>query len=215
MILKLDLHVHTTYSGDSHTTPQDLLGMVTKHGLDGVAVTDHNILSRFRIEGMIVVPGMEISTKHGHLLALDVNTPVKRNMSADETVETIHAQGGIAVLPHPYDMLRSSLRPKRLLKRVDAVETVNASAPFFVLSKWFAEGFARHANLPVTGGSDSHLPETIGNAFTLVDTESPSVDDIIDSIRMGKTQASGGPVSLLNRARKLRLDLDRKIFKHR
>jgi len=176
-------------------------------GLDGVAVTDHNVLSRMRSEEIIVIPGVEISTRHGHLLALDVKDPVKRGLSAEETVEKIHGQDGLAVLPHPYDFVRSSLTPLRLLKSADAVETVNASAPFFSLSKWLAERFARHASLPVIGGSDSHLPETIGDGYTVIDAESRSIDDVVNAIRNGRTWAYGRPISFINRARKLKLDI--------
>jgi predicted metal-dependent phosphoesterase TrpH len=214
MLLKLDLHVHTTYSSDGHTTPQDLSRIVLKRGLDGVAVTDHNVLSRIHADEIIVIPGIEISTKHGHILALNVHEPVKREMSADETVEMIHSQGGLAILPHPYDFFRSSLRPRRLLARADAVETVNASSPFFALSKWFAARFASSANLPVTGGSDSHLPQTIGDGYTVIDTASRSIDEVVEAIRKGRTRACGNPISLLNRARKLKLDIWGEGFKH-
>jgi predicted metal-dependent phosphoesterase TrpH len=214
MLLKLDLHVHTVYSKDGHTMPQDLSRIVSKRGLDGVAVTDHNVLSRIHAVGIIVVPGIEVSTRHGHLLALNVDQPIKRGVSVKETVEMIHSQSGLAVLPHPYDFLRSSLRPRRLLTKADAVETINASSPFFGLSKWFAERFADSVGLPVTGGSDSHLPQTIGDAYTVIEAASRSVDDVIEGIRKGRTQAYGKPVSLLNRVRKLKLDITGERFKH-
>lgn len=208
MPLKLDLHVHTINSKDGHTRLQDLPRIVLNHGLDGIAVTDHNVLSKVRSKEIAIIPGVEVSTRNGHMLALNVGELIEKGLPADETVERIHEQNGLAVLPHPYDFLRSSLRPKILLRKTDAIETVNASSPLFLLSKWFAEKFAESRGLPVTGGSDSHIPQTIGNGYTLIDVESTNVDDIIEAIRKGRTKAFGRPVSLLNRARKLRLDID-------
>ena len=211
MPLRLDLHVHTINSKDGHTNLEDLPHVVLNRGLDGIAVTDHNVLSKIQFKEIIIIPGIEVSTAHGHMLALNVRESITKGLSADETVEMIHNQSGLAILPHPYDFLRSSLRPKRLLRNADAVETVNASSPLFPLSKWFAERFAQSRRLPVTGGSDSHLPETIGNGYTLIDVESTSIDDIVEAIRKGRTQAFGSAVSLFDRARKLKLDVDKRF----
>ncbi len=212
MPLKFDLHVHTVNSKDGHTSLEDLPRVVLNHGLDGIAVTDHDVLSKVQSKEITVIPGIEVSTRHGHMLALNIRESIRKGLPADETVEIIHDQNGLAVLPHPYDFLRSSLRPKKLLRKADAVETVNASSPLFPLSKWFAERFAASRGLPVTGGSDSHLPQTIGDGYTLIDVESTHIDDIVEAIRKGRTQAFGRPVSLVNRARELKLDIDKRLM---
>ena len=108
-----DLHVHTTYSDDSLITPQDLVYYAKKNGLNAVAVTDHN-----RLEGALkiaketdffIIPGMEVSSKHGHIVALNVSEAVPRGLSATETIDRIHAAGGIAIACHPFALFKGSL----------------------------------------------------------------------------------------------------------
>ena len=76
MQIKADLHVHTTYSKDSLITPKDLIYYAKKRGLNAVAVTDHNQLEgAFKIAketDFLVIPGMEVSSADGHIVALNV-----------------------------------------------------------------------------------------------------------------------------------------------
>ena len=167
------------------------------------------MLSRVDTEEIIISHGIEISTRKGHLIALNVKKPIKKCMGVDETVDMIHAQNGLVVLPHPFDIFRSSIKPKNFSKSIDAIETINASSPFFYLTRTMAEKFANSRKLPVTGGSDSHIPQTIGDGYTIIDTTSRRLDDIMDALIKGRTQAVGNPLSLINRARKMNFDLKR------
>ncbi|MCJ7574156.1 histidinol-phosphatase, partial [Candidatus Bathyarchaeota archaeon] len=58
-------------------------------------------------------------------------------------------------------------------------------------------------DLPVTGGSDSHIPRTIGRAYTVVDSASSEVEDIIEAIKRGRTEAIGSGTSVTERLEKV------------
>ena len=68
--------MHTTYSSDSLITPKDLIYYAKKRGLNAVAVTDHNSLEgAYKIAketDFLVIPGMEVSSSDGHIVALNV-----------------------------------------------------------------------------------------------------------------------------------------------
>jgi len=103
--LKIDLHVHTRYSRDSVNGFDDIEGRCRDLGLDGYAVCDHDSiegLGRVKSSGLVVVPGLEVSSKGAHILCFDPVEVVSSGLSMMETVERIHAQGATAVLAHPF-----------------------------------------------------------------------------------------------------------------
>ena len=122
---RADLHIHTTVS-DGLFTPRQLLEHVARSGsLDVVAITDHD-----RIDGSLwayarrnnypfdIVPGVEVSSAEGHILALWVFEPIPAGLSMAETAAAIHQQGGIAILAHPYfRQMRSVRRAARAYRR--------------------------------------------------------------------------------------------------
>ena len=80
---------------------------------------------------------------------------------------------------------------------------MNADALSFTLSNWLARRDAHRFNLPEVGGSDSHIPESIGDCYTVVDSPTRNVPDILAAIREGKTHPEGHATSLMNKWRKL------------
>ena len=68
--LKLDLHVHTNRSSDAFTSPKQLAIICRDRGLDGLAITDHNVLTVDFSDDPVILPGIEISTRHGHIIGL-------------------------------------------------------------------------------------------------------------------------------------------------
>ena len=201
--LKIDMHVHTEGSPDAHTRIEDLPKIICAKGLDGIAVTEHNHFDPPRFDNVIILPGVEISSAEGHIIALGVHETIPRKLSADETIQKIHDQGGIAIIPHPYDPVSECVKISNLKVRPDAVETMNADALSFGISNYFARRDARKFNLPQIGSSDSHIPESIGDCYTLIDSPTCSVDDILSAIRKGKTHPVGHATSLMNKWRKL------------
>lgn len=201
MPLKIDLHTHTCYSEDATTTLEELTYHAKNRGLDGVVVTDHDTvegalrLTRQKPKSLTIIPGIEVSTLHGHVLALGITQPVTPKMNIVETVERIHQLGGIAVIAHPSVVLKTRMgHSLSSTSGLDAVEVINSSAFPFFLSTRLSRRLAQRLGLPQTAGSDAHHPREVGNAYTIIDADS-NQDDIIETVRKGKTVPFGKPTS--------------------
>ena len=205
MRLRIDLHVHTRDSGDSRISLEDATRRCREEGLDGFAVTNHDFLSEAPIsepeEGdLVVINGMEISARGAHILAFDIDEPVEMDLGIPETVERIHGQGGIAVIAHPYSVFRTWVNRREIdVAGFDLVEVANAyQFPY----GWMLERntrLARELGLPQTGGSDAHIPRTVGRAYTVLEVEERSVEGVLAALRRGDTEAEGRGISLAER----------------
>jgi predicted metal-dependent phosphoesterase TrpH len=197
MPFKADLHVHSCYSSDSLITPQDLVFYAKKRGLDAVAVTDHN-----RVDGalkiaretteLLIIPGIEVSSAHGHIVGLNVHEVIPRGLSADETVDRIHAAGGVAVACHPFALFKGCLG-KNVSDKFDAIEAINARAVPFGRSCRKAEEAAKRLGLSRVAGTDAHYGPQIGYGYTVIDAE-PTVEAIVKAIVAGRCEPFGQPV---------------------
>lgn len=202
-VLRLDLHVHTIRSYDGHTRVEDLPSLIRDKGLDGLAITEHDNFDPPSFADVLILPGIEVTSRNGHVIGLGVRERIPPRLSADETIREIHRQDGVAVIPHPFDPVCECVKIARLTVKPDAVEVINADALSFHISNWLAKRDAKKFNLPQVGGSDSHIPQSIGDAYTLVQCEGRDVDSLIQAIRAGRVRASGHPTSVMNKLRKL------------
>jgi len=201
--LKLDLHVHTNRSNDAVTSPKQLATICRDRGLDGLAITDHNVLAVDSSKEVVFLPGIEISTRDGHIIGLGLSEAVPRGLSADETIQRIKELQGVSIIPHPYDLLRSSVRPHNLAVRPDAIEVINSSSFLHSLTWKRARKFAEKQNYPMTAGSDSHIPETIGRAYTEVESPSKDTASVLAALKSGLITPVGGPIRVSERVRKV------------
>jgi predicted metal-dependent phosphoesterase TrpH len=196
MQIKADLHVHTTYSHDSLITPKDLIYYAKKRGLTAVAITDHDTiegaLKTAKETDFLIIPGIEVSSRNGHIIGLNLQEPVPKGLSSDETVDKIHDAGGIAVACHPFALFKGSLG-KHTNAKFDAIETINASAFPFNRSTKKAQEIADRFGLSRVAGSDAHYGPAVGYAYTLIDAE-PQVDAISKAITKGLCQPFGKPI---------------------
>ncbi|MFC7058849.1 CehA/McbA family metallohydrolase [Halovenus salina] len=199
-MLAVELHAHSEASYDGRDSVELLLEQARAVGLDALAVTDHDEISASLDAAelapeydLVGIPGMEVSTADGHVLALGVTELVPAGMGFGETLEYIREHGGIAVVPHPYQESRSgvlaNISPDQLTA-ADAVEVYN-SRLVTGFSNRQARRFARKHDMPMTGGSDAHICEMVGQAVTWVDADEPSVSGILDAIREGRTDIDG------------------------
>lgn len=201
--LKIDLHVHTIYSADGKTTLNEVVQYAQKRGLDGVAITDHDTVQGARKlvqqERLVIIPGIEVSSRQGHVLGLNIDQPIPPRLDITETAEKIRQLGGIAVIAHPSTVIKTGLGIKITSSSdIDAVEVINSSSFPFALSTYLARRLAKRLGLPQTAGSDAHYPKEIGSAFTCVEANS-NPDDIIEAIRKDKTNPFGKPISAMLR----------------
>jgi len=117
-----DLHIHSIYSYDATTTVRAILKQAADVELDVIAITDHDEF-RGSLEaqqlapnfGVEVIPGAEISTSDGHLVALFIKTLPPAGMSIIDTLLHIGDQGGLAIVPHPFNNLPGSLSMEAVL----------------------------------------------------------------------------------------------------
>jgi hypothetical protein len=179
-----DVHMHTTYS-DGTGTVQDVLDFAeTYTSLDVIAITDHDTIEgalrardelekrAYRFE---VIVGEEISTREGHLLALFLTERIAPGQSIERSIEQVHAQGGLAIVAHPFNRVFRHSVQRSVMNRLlaqpevhpDGIETLNGSFAG-IGSSQLAMSLARSVyHWAETGGSDAHTPTAVGCARTI------------------------------------------------
>lgn len=159
-----DLHVHTSYS-DGAATPEEVVRHAKNMGFRGVAITDHDEIEgalaalKLDLKDFIVIPGIEVSSIDGHILGLGIKELIPRDLSAEETVDRIHALGGVAVAAHPFDKIRKGVGNLIYKIKFDAVEVYNGHT-IWVSKK--PEDIMKGLRVPICGGSDAHTIPEIG-----------------------------------------------------
>ena len=134
-----ELHCHTTAS-DGVVSPAELVETAERLGLDVLAVTDHDTIHgalRARDHAQAigarveVIVGMEVTTRRqDHIVGLFLEQAPGIFRSVPDTVDEIHAQGGLAVVAHPFLGLPSSISSRRLVEALrhcqfDGIEAEN------------------------------------------------------------------------------------------
>lgn len=221
LLSKADIHIHTTYS-DGLMTPEAVVEFAaTETDLKVIAVCDHDTLEgaltarRYRqrykrdFGHLDVIIASEITSRDGDILGLFLNRDVPAGMSAAETVEAIHAQGGLAIAVHPYSFLVPGM-VKGVKGRIqtlpfDGVETRNG-APTEFASNYLAEWLNhRRGALPAVGGSDAHYLPTVGQTYTIFPGQRAT--DFRYALEGGRVQPGGQVYSVLTLARVAALSL--------
>ena len=209
-----DLHAHTWHS-DGSAPLGDLVAAARAQGLDFVAVTEHDTISHLPFLGehtrpdLLLIPGMEITTYHGHanVWPLDWPTvvPVEFRCWRDDQMaqvrQAVRTWGALFSVNHPKD----GGPPWEYgdLFEPDCMEVWGG--PWFIsnyqsLAVW--DGQLRQGKrITAVGGSDKHQgPFTgelgwyeIGTPCTYVFAEALSVPAIIAGLRAGHVFVSEGP----------------------
>ena len=196
MPYNIDLHCHSFFSGDGVSSPESLIASARSKGLHGFAITDHNTCDAVYymidkglmredgkpVDGFLVIPGVEVTTEDGHLLCIGATLPNLKGTPAVEVCKIIHAKGGLAIPPHPYDLFRAGIRQGVLEQMdIDGLEVFNAAT---TLKRYNRQAFeyAEMRGLPMIAGSDAHHEAAIGTAYTILQTDDFTVKGILAQI---------------------------------
>ena len=204
---KADLHIHSEWS-DGLPSIREILEYVENHtDLDLIAITDHDMIEgAFEAREVIaqknyrfgVIVGMEVTTLEGHLLAYDLQKPLRMMKPLDWTIQAIRDQGGWCLLPHPMSPLIRSVGRRGIVRVLrdtrtgicfDGIEIINPSIAGKVIAGKVEQFNREEARLPETGGSDSHTLPLIGSAYTRF--EGRTADDFRRSLAERQTHAGG------------------------
>ena len=177
-----DLHIHTIHSWDGTCTVSAVLKHAVQEAhLDVIAITDHDeidgaleALDLARVYGIEVVPGMEISTAEGHLLALYIKRKIPAGLSLVQTVRRVGMEGGLCIVPHPavpgaaslsIAAIRKAFQHRDVRRVLVGIEIFNAGI-YNSLNHEFVETLVQSLPVARVGSSDSHVIGTIGQGMT-------------------------------------------------
>jgi predicted metal-dependent phosphoesterase TrpH len=180
---RADLQLHSDL-GDGLSSLDEILDAAERAALDVIALTDHDdIRGAFALRDLAarrsspveVVPGVEVTTRSGHLLALWIEEEIPMLCSLAQAVARVHHAGGVAIVPHPLSYLTFSIGEGALRKlassgedtgMVDAIEVRNPSYAGRVRAaraSWLNTHVLRVAE---TGSSDAHHAALVGTCWT-------------------------------------------------
>jgi predicted metal-dependent phosphoesterase TrpH len=194
MKYKIDLHVHSKYSGDNDADPEETVIRAIERGLHGIAFTEHyyfgasehaEALQEKFGEQILILRGVEFSATEGHCLIFGVDTDrlSMKYAPIQEVVSVVRAAGGVVIPSHPYRSVNSLGDLVRSVGDICALEGYNGCNmhPFNVKAIEAAEAL----KLPFTGGSDSHHADEVGSCYTEFE-DAVTSGNVIDLLRAGR-----------------------------
>jgi predicted metal-dependent phosphoesterase TrpH len=194
---RIDLHVHSAYSPDSRMSLDEIAGRLPYLGLRGFAITDHNTVRghaalpalRERYPRYLFLPGIEISTVEGHLLAYGLPEAPPSHRPIAETLDWVRARGGVAALAHPFRRTHGVGRRVAESVPVALVETRNGHNS--EIANLRAETVAARRGLGMIGGSDAHQIADLGRSYTEFDPSVASTEDLLEALGRRSVSANG------------------------
>ncbi|GAA3298042.1 CehA/McbA family metallohydrolase [Dactylosporangium vinaceum] len=210
-----DLHLHTVHS-DGVREPGELAAEAARAGLDFVASTEHNTSSAHRAwaggpaDGPLVIPGEEVTTRHGHWLALGLRPGAwvdwrygPKDGRFPGEADRVREAGGLVVAAHPAVPMPGCAWEFGF-SDVDAIEVWNGawSVDDEVALRIWHRLLRRGRRIVAVGGSDSHAPhQPVGHPQTVVLAGALAPEALIAGLRRGRAYiAESSAVALELRA---------------
>jgi hypothetical protein len=174
--IRIDMHVHSRFSRDSILSVEQIVRTYQKKEIIPM-VCDHNSLEGSKKVNALMnvsavgIPNIlaeEITTNEGEIIGLFLSEEILPFQSAVKTIDEIHNQGGLVLLPHPFDQFRkkrlADVTRESLINHIDIIEGYN-SRNLSKRSDETAVAYAYQLNKPISAGSDAHTFFEIGNAW--------------------------------------------------
>ena len=175
---KIDLHVHSSNSGDNDADLEEMIERAVRLGLDGIAITEHytyaasepveRLREKYR-DAIMLLRGVEFSAAEGHCLVFGADTDRLgiANAPVRDVVRAVNEAGGIVIPSHPFRSMNSLGDVVLDLAGIGGLEGYNGANMHAMNSR--AVETAAKLRLPFTGGSDAHAPSEVGSCYTEFD----------------------------------------------
>lgn len=201
--LVIDMHVHTTYS-DGVCSVEEILVYAKIKGLNGIAITDHDTvkgalkaLKLSKNHGLLVIPGIEVSTSKAHVLLYGIEEDLPRNLKKKpdplEIVDYAYENNLVVSIAHPYGKALFFKYPvaamKEVLSKVHAIEVVNGRTPYRQNIK--ALELAKRYNKAYTAGSDAHIVDELGKITVMINEPVESYEEVLELVLRRKIKIIG------------------------
>ncbi len=195
---KIDLHTHSILSHDGGITKQQYIDILGSGILDYIAITDHNETGFARILqkelGDKIIVGEEIKTTDGEIIGLFLTKTIAPGLSAKNTIDEIHSDGGVVYIPHPFESSRHSMQDEiigELLKEIDIIEVFNGRGILRGKSQ-LAMRTADFGNKAVAASSDAHCRRGMGITYSKI-FDIPEKNSLTDLLKSGTLQKIYAP----------------------
>jgi len=185
--LRVDLHLHSSFSHDSRTSLDALIERSRNCGLDRIALTDHNTvegaLRLARIAPELTIVGEEAKTREGEVIGLFITRRLPPFLRPEEVMDLVHEMGGLTYVPHPFDRNRSHFRAERIVELADRIDIIEVHNPWCEPSANAAAArLATELNKVKATGSDAHSAHELGRSWREMD-DYADVADFLDKLK--------------------------------
>ncbi len=199
-MIRVDLHVHTTYSPDASIQPKIIVEQLYAHPfIKALAITDHNTVEGYHkvhelasaYQDILIIPGVEVSTIEGDLIVLGIAELPQKPWTAENVIDFARKKQALTIAAHPYRAHGMGDLTKNY--DVDAIEVLNGiSSP--QVNK-MAENLAKEMGLPGVAGSDAHQANELWTTYTEVQA-SPDINEILKAIKKGLVKVASTEKSI-------------------
>ena len=197
-MLRVDLHLHSSYSHDGKSSLEELIARAAECSLDRIALTDHNTIEGALLlakrSPQVAIVGEEIKTTEGEVIGLFITEHVPPFLRPEDVMDTIHRLGGLTYVPHPLDRRRANFLPERIVvlaSKIDIIETYNPWCD--AEANRAAARLAEDLGKVTASGSDAHSAQELGRSWMEM-ADFTGVEDFLAKLRDARhvvTAASG------------------------